>query len=194
MDRALEMMTTGQAAKLCGVSVRTIINWINQGKLKSHKLPGNRGDNRILYSDLYAFLKVTNLPIPEELEPKKDIAVVVDDDEGMARGIARQLKSLGYVTGLAHNGFDAGIAYATLKPTLLTLDLQMPRMDGFQLLRQLKSRETCKIMVISGMAPEALDKALRLGADAVLPKPYDHEAFAAAVRSLYKDDTSKHST
>ncbi|WP_188150709.1 response regulator, partial [Teredinibacter waterburyi] len=146
-------LTTGQAATYCGVSLRTIINWINKGLLKAHQLPGSRGDNRIAAADLVAFMQSNELPIPSTLEehvqPNR-MALVVDDDESMARSVARHLKGLGFITGLAHNGFDAGVSYATLKPSLMTLDLQMPRMDGFALLEQLANQNTCKIIVISG--------------------------------------------
>jgi DNA binding domain, excisionase family len=181
-------LTTGQAATYCGVSLRTIINWINKGLLKAHQLPGSRGDNRIAAADLVAFMQSNELPIPSTLEehvqPNR-MALVVDDDESMARSVARHLKGLGFITGLAHNGFDAGVSYATLKPSLMTLDLQMPRMDGFALLEQLANQNTCKIIVISGMAPEALQKALSLGAHAALPKPYSHTAFVSIIGKLF---------
>ena len=60
------MLTTGDIARHCDVTPRTVIRWIQRGHLKAHQLPG-RGDNRVDPTDFLQFLEVNALPIPLEL-------------------------------------------------------------------------------------------------------------------------------
>lgn len=186
-----EFFTTGEVAKLCGVTLRTVINWIQRGHLKAHKLPGTRGDNRIRRVDLIEFMSSNGIPLPETLTPEnpmpreepsperdkvdRDLILVVDDDISMAKSIARVLRSTGKQILMAHNGFDAGVLYAERRPRLMTLDLQMPGVDGFAVLNSLANRKQGKILVISAMEERHLQKALTMGADDILPKPYEVE-------------------
>lgn len=186
-------LTTGETAHFCGVTLRTVINWIKRGKLPAHQLPGTRGDNRIAHQDLVNFMQENKLPIPPELAPpaeqaalaeKPPVALVVDDDPLMAKSISRVLKSIGHQPHIAHNGFVAGQIYSSEKPILMTLDLQMPKLDGFELLEQLRDRQHCKIIVISGMAPEYLKKAKDAGANATLGKPFSNAALEETVAEV----------
>lgn len=71
--------TTGQVARICKVTPRTIINWTNQGKLEHFKVP-NSADRRITRNALMSFLKKYNLEIPPELKDvgRIDLHEVVD--------------------------------------------------------------------------------------------------------------------
>ena len=59
--------TTGEVAYFCGVSFRTVIQWIKRGHLNAYQLPG-RGDNRIGVGDLLNFMEEYGMPIPEEFQ------------------------------------------------------------------------------------------------------------------------------
>lgn len=59
-------LTTGEAARFCGVNFRTVIRWIKRGHLRAYQLPG-RGDNRIETKEFLAFLARNEMPVPEEL-------------------------------------------------------------------------------------------------------------------------------
>ena len=187
--------TTGQVANYCGVTLRTVINWIKKGILKAHQLPGTRGDNRVRLDDLLRFMEENNIPVPSELKQQKqpvltnNRAMVVDDDPHMARSISRLLRSIQLQVVAAHDGFNAGMAYVRYQPAIMTLDLQMPRVDGFSLLKQLKEETHCKIIVISGSSQSNLQRALDMGADAAFAKPFDDEALLECVRSLLRTAT-----
>lgn len=169
---------TGETAKLCGVTLRTVLNWIQKGLLKAHQLPGSRGDNRIGAKDLLAFMQSYNIPIPDELSamvsPEDVHILIVDDDPAMANAIGRVLRAEGRKLHFAKNGFEAGRLFEKLKPQLMTLDLQMPGVNGLDLLAQLQDRSHTRILVISATGQEALQRALSLSADDVLPKPFDN--------------------
>ncbi len=178
----LRVLTTGEAAKYCGVNFRTIIRWIERGRLKAYKLPG-RGDHRIKQEDFVEFLRENELPVPEELEtgaleacttPK---VLVVDDNPEMAKAIERVFRMQGYEVTTALDGFVAGSLVSTIKPDLITLDLRMPGIDGFEVLRYLRTNEQfkkMKVLVISAESTENLIKTLDLGADDFLQKPFEN--------------------
>lgn len=178
----LRVLTTGEAAKYCGVNFRTIIRWIERGRLKAYKLPG-RGDHRIKQEDFVEFLRENELPVPEELEisapetyttPK---VLVVDDNPEMAKAIERVFRMQGYEVTTALDGFVAGSLLSTIKPNLITLDLRMPGIDGFEVLKYLRSNEQfkkMKVLVISAESTEKLVKTLELGADDYLQKPFEN--------------------
>lgn len=61
-----QVLTTGEAAKYCGVNFRTVIRWIDKGHLDAYKLPG-RGDNRIPINSFVDFLRKNDMPVADEL-------------------------------------------------------------------------------------------------------------------------------
>lgn len=94
--------------------------------------------------------------------------LIVDDDPAVARAHARLLRSLGHETHCVHDGVSA-IAYATQhKPDVIVLDLEMPGMHGFDLLKALKSEPaTVPIpVVVCSASGNPLDRgrALAMGA------------------------------
>ncbi|SMF54542.1 DNA binding domain-containing protein, excisionase family [Alteromonadaceae bacterium Bs31] len=173
------LYTSGEVAKACGVTLRTVLNWIAKGLLKAHRLPGARGDARILKSDLVDFMREHQMPIPVELETSERKALIVDDERAMANSIQRVLRSLGFKTLVASDGFSAGLLYAQEKPQLMTLDLQMPKLNGMEVLQRIQHQKSGRILVISGMDATLLQATLELGADAYLAKPFDNEELEA---------------
>jgi len=66
---------------------------------------------------------------------EKNIKVlIVDDEPNMAKAIERTLSSAGFETYVASNGFEAGVCISEVVPDVMTLDMQMPEMDGAQVL------------------------------------------------------------
>jgi two-component system chemotaxis response regulator CheB len=103
------------------------------------------------------------------------IRVLVIDDSAFSRQtITRMLETspLVEVVGIARDGEDALRKTLELKPDLITLDLEMPRMDGFTFLRIVMAKRPTPIVVISGRAGEDdVFKALDLGAVDFIAKP-----------------------
>jgi len=103
------------------------------------------------------------------------IRVLVIDDSAFSRQtITRMLETspLVEVVGVARDGEDALRKTLELKPDLITLDLEMPRMDGFTFLRIVMAKRPTPIVVISGRAGEDdVFKALDLGAVDFVAKP-----------------------
>jgi PAS domain S-box-containing protein len=116
--------------------------------------------------------------------------LVIDDDESVLELMTRFLSKEGFRVATAAGG-EEGLSLAReLKPIAITLDVQMPGMDGWTVLSRLKAdpdvAETPVVMVTM-----VDDKNLghQLGAAAYLPKPVDHERLAALLRE-YRDAAS----
>jgi len=108
------------------------------------------------------------------------IRVLVIDDSAFSRqAITRMLRAspLVEVVGVARDGEEALRKTFELEPDLITLDLEMPRMDGFTFLRLVMSKRPTPVIVISGRTgEEQVFRALDLGAVDFLAKPTPHAA------------------
>lgn len=183
----MKTLTTGDIAKLCDVNLRTVIRWIDRGALKGFKLPG-RGNNRVRIEDFIAFLRENSMPIPPEILAEQNRSVLaIDDEPAITSVIRRVLKSAGYEVEVANDGFQGGTKLLQQRPALVTLDLSMPGLDGFEVLAFLRSMPEIshtKVIVISALSQQQLQRALDEGADSVLPKPFSNEELLKAVQDL----------
>ena len=196
-----EALTTGEVAKYCGVNFRTVIRWIGKGYIDAYKLPG-RGDNRVPVDALLVFMNKNNMPIPAALvetpaeDVKQEVSVVpsgksrvliIEDEELMANSLARTIKRAGYDVQIASNGIEAGILLERYRPMLITLDLQMPGMSGFEVLEALRANngyQEIKVLVVSAATKVKMLEVMELGVDGVLEKPFKSEALLEKLLSL----------
>ena len=117
------------------------------------------------------------------LEP---LVMVVDDSLTVRRVTQRLLQREGYRVVLAKDGLDALERLAEELPQIVLSDIEMPRMDGFDLVRNMRAdarlRELPVIMITSRIAQKHRDYAAELGVDHYLGKPYAEEDLLALVR------------
>ncbi|WP_333608454.1 response regulator [Arsukibacterium sp.] len=192
----MKTLKPGEIATYCDVHHRTVSRWIANGQLKGHKLPG-RGNYRVLLDDFLLFLHKQNMPLPEAFEsydkPNKGelqhqcSILIIDDESAYRQAIRRILQPEGYSIMMANDGFQAGLLIMQHKPDLITLDLAMPGLDGFEVLsfiREQPELSKVKVLVISGMDRAQLAKAQQVGADAVLSKPFENNELIQLVNSL----------
>jgi len=117
--------------------------------------------------------------------PTKLRVLVVDDSTVFRRSLVDALSACDEVevVGTAANGEEALQAALTLKPHVITLDLEMPRMDGFTFLRILVARQPTAVVVVSSYASrENVFKALELGAVEFVVKPNAHRPVDPSIR------------
>lgn len=103
--------------------------------------------------------------------------LVADDDEGNRTMLSRRLIRLGHSVALAVNGRDALEKLRAEKFDLLLLDIQMPELNGYQVLEQIKAdpalRELPVIVLSASSETERVAHCVELGAEDYLPKPFD---------------------
>ena len=114
-----------------------------------------------------------------------DRVLVVDDEPQIRRVLRRALVGHGYGVELAEGGEVALDLLATRGADVVVLDLVMPGIDGFEVLRQLRAWSRVPVIVLTARGDEA-DKvaALDLGADDYLTKPFGIEELLARLRAL----------
>ncbi len=126
----------------------------------------------------------------EEKSKSKPKILVVDDEERNLRLMEAMLIPLGYEVILAWDGIEALERVREIPPDVILLDVMMPKMDGFEVARQLKAGEETKIipvvMVTALREVEDRVKALEVGADDFLSKPVDKSELIATVNSQLK--------
>lgn len=124
------------------------------------------------------------------MSEEKAKILVVDDDNTNLRLIEAMLRLLGYQVTLAHDGEEALAKVREVPPNLILLDTLMPKMDGFEVARQLKgdeATETIPIVMMTALGEvEDRVKALEAGADDFLTKPVDATELRPRVNSQLK--------
>jgi chemosensory pili system protein ChpA (sensor histidine kinase/response regulator) len=115
------------------------------------------------------------------------LILVVDDSITVRRVTQRLLKREGYRVTLASDGLDALEKLQEEKPTVVLSDIEMPRMDGFDLARNIRADEQLRdlpiIMITSRIAGKHREHAKELGVDHYLGKPYSEDELLGLVRS-----------
>jgi two-component system, sensor histidine kinase and response regulator len=119
---------------------------------------------------------------------RKIRVLVVDDDEGNVVLLTSKLGVDGYETDVAYDGLEALKKVESFNPDLILLDIMMPRIDGYEVLRRLKTNEKTKYIpvILLTAKGEVEDKVLGLdiGAEEYLCKPVSLVEVSARVRSL----------
>jgi two-component system OmpR family response regulator len=114
--------------------------------------------------------------------------LVVEDDEVLADAISKQLRRMQYAVDTVRSGGAADGALAHGAYDLVVLDIELPVLDGFEVLRRLRSRRS-RMPVLILTARDAIHDRVRgldLGADDYLVKPFDMQEFEARVRALIR--------
>ena len=119
------------------------------------------------------------------------IRVLCADDHPLVRdGIAFALQQQNdmELVAQATNGIDAVAAYRQYRPDVMLMDLQMPEMDGYETIREIRASESFSELPIIALTAKAMvgdrEKCLEAGASEYLSKPVDLEKLSEIVRTL----------
>lgn len=116
------------------------------------------------------------------------LVLLVDDDQHTREGWAEFLVGSGYRVTEASDGPEALAKIASRKPDIVLVDLGIPRLDGWELTRRIKSAPAWQhiaVVAVSGLDyPETLERITAAGCDAFLGKPCEPAALLAVIRGL----------
>lgn len=128
-----------------------------------------------------------SVEIPQRLEGAK--VLIVDDEASNVRLLTQILRTAGYQNiASTTNPMDALKLFIEYRPDIVLLDLKMPRIDGFQILEQIKEYEETDIVPVLVLTAHGdrdyLIKALEMGAVDFLSKPYDRMEVLARIKNI----------
>ncbi len=114
--------------------------------------------------------------------------LLVEDNQDLAEGLSAILRGSGYAVDVVSDGASAHAVAATETFDLVILDLNLPEMDGLDVLRAMRARQNrAAVLILTARgAPEERIKGLDLGADDYMIKPFDVGELEARVRVLLR--------
>ena len=119
--------------------------------------------------------------------PREPRVLVVEDDEEIAQVLQRSLRLEGYEVRIAGDGEAALDQSAAFNPDLVILDLGLPRLDGIEVARRLRSADDVPILMLTARdALESRVEGLDSGADDYLVKPFERQELLARLRALLR--------
>ena len=118
---------------------------------------------------------------------EKPYILVVDDDPNIARLVALYLEKENYEVRTVGRGDDAVNEFTRLPPDLILLDVMLPGMDGYQVLKAIRKSSAIPVIMLTAR-DETFDKVLglELGADDYITKPFDAKEMVARVKAVLR--------
>ena len=112
-----------------------------------------------------------------------DKILVADDDLNICELLRLYLEKEGFEVVMAHDGEEAVAKFESEKPSLILLDIMMPKLDGWQVCRQIRQKSDCPIIMLTAKG-ETFDKVM--GADDYVVKPFDTKEIVARIKAVLR--------
>lgn len=116
------------------------------------------------------------------------LILVADDDLGIRLSVSDYLEKSGYLVAGAVDGMEALSLSETYSPHLLITDINMPRLDGYELVKRVRQRPAFRLLPVIFLTERASTeeriKGYQLGCDFYLPKPFEMQELSAMIRNL----------
>ena len=184
--------TTQQVAKMLGVSIPTVVNWVNQGRLDAHKTPG--GHRRISSEALERFCIAYAYPYPGQQAEAPSASgtqrvLVIDGERDFGEMVAEylQLKG-GYDVRVATGALDAGFYIGNFRPNLVLLDLGLAHVassDVAQLGRVSAMGQRVHLLGTSTFIDAYSRESFNgMSLDGVIEKPVKLDEVLASIRDI----------
>jgi excisionase family DNA binding protein len=178
-----DWLTLGQAAKYLGVAQSTIRKWSDQGRVPAFYTPG--GHRRYRRNDLDNFLSRSG---PGGAVQQGPLVLIVDDDERVREYVRVNLEMEGYAVREAGSADEGLAVLEEVSPDLILLDVMMPEVDGWEMLRRVQERHgtgAIPVVMFSGKIDESsMGEAAARGAQGFLGKPFDPQQLIEHAKQL----------
>ena len=176
-----DWLTVGQAAKHLGVAQSTIRKWSDQGRVPAFYTPGRH--RRYRRGDLDNFLERSG-----PSGGSGPTVLIVDDDPKVREYIRVNLELGGYSVKEAGSADEGLSVLDESTPDLVLLDVMMPEVDGWEMLRRVQERHGAggiPVIMFSGKADEqAADEAASRGAQGFIGKPFNPQELIDQTKQL----------
>ena len=170
-DPRLTTYTTGEVARLCRVTKRTVIKWIDGGRLLGYTIPGSK-HRRVAAESLQKFMRSSGIPSYDRVVRPR--ILIVDDDVDLLELLKDTLHD-DYDVAVASTALDAAARLTSFQPDVILLEIRLPDLSGLQVCRHFQTYKKLRnvpILTMSAYGGEIDPVEVRLsGADAFLPKP-----------------------
>jgi len=117
-----------------------------------------------------------------------DTVILLVEDEKKLRDMAAQhLRQEGFIVALAADGLEALHVWQEIKPDLLVLDLMLPNLSGWEVLKKIRQKNNTPVIMLTARADE-VDKllGLELGADDYITKPFSPRELSARIKAVLR--------
>jgi excisionase family DNA binding protein len=176
-----DWLTLGQAAKYLGVAQSTIRKWSDQGRVPAFYTPG--GHRRYRRGDLDNFLERSG-----PSGGSGPTVLIVDDDPKLREYVRVNLEMAGYSVKEAGSADEGLGVLDESTPDLVLLDVMMPEVDGWEMLRRVQERHgvgAIPVIMFSGKVDEqAAEEAASRGAQAFIGKPFNPQELIDQTKQL----------
>jgi CheY-like chemotaxis protein len=183
-----------------GLSIVRRLAELHGGRVEASSAGVDRGSTFAVHlpaaiaGDVMTETYVVPPPLEEPTVPRKEqppdpsdrpLVLVVEDDDHIATVLRTYLENDGYRVELARDGQEAVVSAREMRPFAITLDISLPKLDGWSVLNALKREPiTADIPVIVVSIVDNRDFGLVLGATEYLVKPIDHERLRTLLHGL----------
>jgi hypothetical protein len=179
LNLAKEIFTTGDIARICAVSSRTVAKWFNAGVLEGYRIPMSK-DRRVPRESLLRFMREHGISTDRFGDALSRDVLVVGADAGFAESLGESLveMDLRFAVRAVSSACSAGAVASRYPPESLVVDLAIGRLDAgtiIHVVRELSPMCVC-CAIASGEDPQ--DVMRSTGCDVVRPKPVDIEGLA----------------
>lgn len=180
--------TTGEVAKICNVTIRTVIKWFESGELQGFKIPNSR-DRRIPRERLVEFMQKHSIPLNRlDMDNRKRL-LIADDEEGILFVLEKCFKEVGiFDIETAGSGLETGIKLTSFLPHVLILDHLLGDTTSKEVMRIIRENPILadlKILVMSGyLSDEEVEQMKMDGMQDFIRKPFDLNEVKARVFKL----------
>jgi excisionase family DNA binding protein len=177
-----DWLTLGQAAKYLGVAQSTIRKWSDQGRVPAFYTPG--GHRRYRRADLDSFLNNSG---PSATPTEAPVVLIVDDDPRLREYVRVNLEMEGYSVREAGDAEEGLSVLEESTPDLVLLDVMMPGVDGWEMLRRVQERHgvgAIPVIMFSGKVEEVAEEAASRGAQGFVGKPFSPQELVDQTKQL----------
>ena len=175
-DAPEDFCGTTYAAKLLGLSVGTVQSLVERNELHAWKTQG--GHRRISMPSIREYQRKHNMPQTNDEADQPQLKVLAVDDDPVVLEMLRQFSlhcQFPVDLSTMSSGLEALIDIASIQPNVLIVDLNMPDVDGFEVLRKLRSNvqfDKMSCLAVSALTPEEIKARGGLPEGVVfMPKP-----------------------